>query len=376
MPDAASMPQRGVLRSLFEALRSDFLFRILFIGFAVLALVSPTRMIDYPRLVDWPTISTLLGLLTLTKGVEFSGYLPRAAQKLVSLMPDERALALFLVCGTALLATVLTNDVALFVMVPLTLTLAGTGAPIARLIIFEAMAANAGSIATPIGNPQNLFLWQLSRTSFLEFSVALLPLAAALLLLLSCLTLLAFSGRVLKFSADKEPVALDRALLVMALALYLPFLALTDLHHPLAALLLVLLPLVVFRRQVLAKVDWPLIIIFILMFLDLRQLAELPLLRDWIAQLHPNEMLHLFLLGIGASQLISNVPAAILLAEYSRDWQTIAYAVNAGGFGLAIGSLANIIALRMAPDRRAWLRFHAWSVPFLAVAAGLAWWLL
>src|SRR4029077_3382794 len=97
--------------------------------------------------VDWRTIATLTGLLALTKGVELSGYLPRLAQRLVTVMSTERRLAVFLVLATALLATVLTNDVALFVMVPLTLTLTlrNSGVPLTRLIVFEALAANAGS---------------------------------------------------------------------------------------------------------------------------------------------------------------------------------------------------------------------------------------
>jgi di/tricarboxylate transporter len=376
MAEPAPKAHPGLLRNLLHAARSDHLFHILFLGLILLSIFAPTKLTDIPRLVDWPTIATLAGLLMLTKGVESSGYLPRVAQRLVGMMPSERALALFLVAATGLLSTVLTNDVALFVMVPLTLTLASAGAPLGRLIIFEAMAANAGSTATPIGNPQNLFLWQSSGTSFLDFSLALLPLAGGLMLLLAGLTLLAFSGRQLKFAAEATPEESDRRLLIVALLLYPPFLVLTDLHHPLAALLLVVLPFLLLWRGVLAKVDWALIIIFILMFIDLRQVAELHALHEWIAHLHPERPSRLFLLGIGASQVISNVPAAILLAQYSRDWKTIAYAVDAGGFGLLVGSLANIIALRMAPERGIWLRFHAWSLPFLAAAAGLAWWLL
>ncbi|MBK4734150.1 SLC13 family permease [Noviherbaspirillum pedocola] len=375
MAEANAAPQAGLLHGLFLALRRDRLFQILLLGLVLLAFVTPSAIVHYPRMVDWPTIATLGGLLTLTKGVETSGYLPRVARKLVGMMPNERALALFLVATTGLLSTVLTNDVALFVMVPLTLTLARAGVPLGRLVIFEAMAANAGSTATPIGNPQNLFLWQLSGTPFSEFLLAMLPLAAALMLALACLTLLAFSSKPLKFDADGTAHDTDRRLLTVALLLYPPFLILTDLHHPLAALLLVALPFLILWRRVLAQVDWALILIFILMFIDLRQVANLPALREWIAHWHPEHTPQLFLLGVGASQLISNVPAAILLAEYSKDWKTIAFAVDAGGFGLIIGSLANIIALRMAPERGIWLRFHAWSLPFLAAAAGIAWWL-
>jgi Na+/H+ antiporter NhaD/arsenite permease-like protein len=74
---------------------------------------------------------------------------------------------------------------------------------------------------------------------------------------------------------------------------------------------------------------------------------------------------HLYLVGIAASQLISNVPAAIALADYSRDWRTLAYGVNVGGFGVMIGSMANLIALRLCGERRVWLEFHWYAIPFL-----------
>jgi Na+/H+ antiporter NhaD/arsenite permease-like protein len=76
------------------------------------------------------------------------------------------------------------------------------------------------------------------------------------------------------------------------------------------------------------------------------------------------------------SQVVSNVPASILLVNYSDAYKVIAYGVNAGGFGLAIGSLANIIALRMVPERHLWLRFHLYSFPFLILSAMIAWALL
>ena len=141
-------------------------------------------------------------------------------------------------------------------------------------------------------------------------------------------------------------------------------------------MLAALAPVLLARRELLARLDWALILVFILMFIDLRLLSQLGAVQTWLSSADLRQLPHLYLAGIAASQLISNVPAAILLAEYSHDWRVIAYAVNVGGFGFMIGSLANIIALRMAPDRRAWISFHAYSLPFLLVAGALAWLLL
>lgn len=363
------------LRAFLNALAGDYLLWTLVLVLAMFSLARPAGIAHYPALVDWHTIATLTGLLALTKGVELSGYLPQLAQRLVAAISTERRLAAFLVIATALLATVLTNDVALFVMVPLTLTLKSSGIPLTRLIVFEALAANAGSVLTPIGNPQNLFLWQLAHVSFEHFVLAMLPLAAVLLAPLLLLTLLAFSGKRLQFSGKQGPAHTDRTMLVLALGLYIPYLVITDLHHPYLALA-ALLPLLLARRELLARLDWALILVFILMFIDLRLLSQLDMVQAWIKSFDLGQLAHLYLAGIGASQVISNVPAAILLAEYSHDWRVIAYAVNVGGFGFMIGSLANIIALRMAPDRRAWISFHAYSLPFLAVVGTLAWLLL
>jgi di/tricarboxylate transporter len=369
---AAAMPP---LRAFVNTLAGDYLLWTLLLALAAFSMARPAGIVHYPGLVDWHTIATLAGLLALTKGVELSGYLPRLAQRLVAAMPSERSLAVFLVLATALLATVLTNDVALFVMVPLTLTLKNSGVPLTRLIVFEALAANAGSVLTPIGNPQNLFLWQLANVPFEHFVLAMLPLAAVLLAPLLLLTLLAFSRKRLQLSGRETQARTDRLMLMLSLGLYIPFLVITDLRHPYLALA-VLAPLVLARRELLARLDWALILVFILMFIDLRLLSQLDAVHAWISAIDLRQLPHLYLAGIAASQVVSNVPAAILLAEYSRDWRVIAYAVNVGGFGLMIGSLANIIALRMAPDRRAWISFHAYSLPFLVVASALAWLLL
>lgn len=127
-------------------------------------------------------------------------------------------------------------------------------------------------------------------------------------------------------------------------------------------------------RRVLARIDWGLLLVFILIFIDLRVIAAAEPVRMLLGSANVGSPVHLFLVAIGASQLISNVPAAILLAQY-HDWRVLAYGVNVGGAGLAIGSLASIIALRMTGERRAWLVFHVYAIPFLLLtgAAVLAW---
>ena len=400
MTPPAGAPLRAPLPILLHALLHDHLFWLLLLLLAGLSLADPGRIVSYPGLVDWPTMATLTGLLMLTKGVEVSGFLRHAGTLLLARMKSQRSLAMLLVGATALLATLLTNDVALFIVVPLTLTLKlastptpgrqashatdkGTteagGLPVIRLIIFEALAANAGSTLTPIGNPQNLYLWQQSQGSFVAFCVAMLPLALLLVGSLLLLTACLFSGRANPpASASKQSDgAVDRPMLLTCVALYLPFLVLTDLRHAPLALTAVLAIFLVRYRRVLAQVDWALLLVFMLMFIDLRLVAAAAPVRALVASLDLAQAPRLYLAAISASQVISNVPATILLAQSTHDWRTLAHGVNVGGAGLAIGSMANIIALRMAPQRRAWLVFHAYSVPYLIVTGAIAYaWLV
>ena len=359
-----------------RGLWQDWFFLALMAGLLLFSLLGPERIRTYPSLVDWPTLAALAGLLLLTKALELSGALHRLGRTLVETMGTERAAALCLVSVAALLSTVLTNDVALFVVVPLTLSISRlTGMASTKLIIFEALAVNVGSTLTPIGNPQNIFLWQMSRMSFGDFVWHQLPLVAAMLVALLVLTAFAFGSRSFVIR-DHEALPLDRSLLSVALLLYIPFLIATDLHLAGWAALALLLLFAVLRPRVLADLDWGLLLVFVLMFIDLRLLAGLDVVKQLMLNLGLQDPRRLYLAGIGTSQLLSNVPAAIALAEFSKDWKVLLYSVNVGGFGWMVGSLANLIALRMSGDRRAWVTFHCYAVPALLAAAAMGYVLL
>ncbi len=333
---------------------------------------EPWRIADYPRLVDWHTLFALAGLLILTKAVEASGFLVLAAQGLLRSIGTERGLALFLVAASALLSTVLTNDVALFILVPLTLHLRSLPpSTITRLVVFEALAVNAGSALTPIGNPQNLFLWGRSGVSFIDFVKTMAPVVAIVSVALLLLTTFAFGGTKLAPHAEARPAG-DRKLLAIALVAYGPFIVLVDAHHEALACAAVTIGFLLVAPRIVGRIDWALLAVIALMFIDLRLVADSAWAKAAIASLHLEQRLHLYAAAVLVSQAISNVPAAILLAEYSRDWPVIAWGVTIGGFGLFVGSLANLIALRLSGQRRAWLVFHAYSLPFLIVVALLA----
>jgi len=326
------------------------------------------------RLVNWPTIGTLLGLMILTKGLELSGWLHRLGQEIVARLTHVRTLALFLIAGSGCLSMLLTNDIALFVVVPLTLRLGEHAKlPLRRLVIFEALAVNAGSLLTPIGNPQNILLWQLSGVHFTRFMLDMLPPFVVTSASLLLLTLWVFPAQPIHLHENRPLPCLRWPMLLAALLLYIPFLVLTDLHHVMIGLILVVVVFVAVFPRLLAKIDWPLLVVFVLIFIDLGLLAQYPV----PGRLQLNHPGILYLAGLFGSQIISNVPATVLLTKYSSDWVTIAWAVNLGGFGLVTGSLANLIALRLGRQPGSLGAFHAWAVPFflfVSIVSGM--WLL
>lgn len=350
---------------------------VLALALIVLQWLRPQPIAALAGLVDWQTVATLAGLLMLTKALELSGCLMWLAHRIVHHVHSERGLAMLLVVFAAALAMWLTNDVALFVVVPLMVSLRTlTPLPFRRLVIVVALAVNAGSVATPLGNPQNLFLWQLSGVSFGRFVVTLGPLALALMALLLVLTACAFRAKPLDLSGDVQAVPVQRMHALLAAVLFGAFVLLADAHNPVPGLIAVVIALLVARRDAVLKIDWLLLLIFVLMFVVLRSAAALPVVHDAIARTHLDSPLRVFAAGAVVSQGISNVPAAILLSEFTRDWRALAFGVSVGGFGFAIGSLANLIAVRLAKEPRMWLPFHLVSIPFALLSAALGAWLL
>ncbi|GJG98951.1 MULTISPECIES: sodium:proton antiporter [Paraburkholderia] len=379
MPAAeqALKPHRNLLRTIIHCATKEPVLTVLVVALVALQVFHPRPWESLPGLVDWQTVMTLAGLLILTKAVEYSGFLMWLAHRVVHHIRSQRALAYLLIALAAALSTLLTNDVALFVVVPLALSLNElTPLPLKRLVIFIAIAVNAGSILTPLGNPQNLFLWQTSGVSFGGFVLALAPLCLALMAMLYALATVSFKRTELDLSKDTEPHPVDRPLLGVAVVLFAAFVLLADSHRAGIGLIGVGIGFIFWRPRIVLKIDWLLLLIFVFMFIVLRSVAALPWVHNAVGELHLATPLRAYAAGAVLSQFISNVPAAIMLAEFSKDWRALAFGVSVGGFGFAIGSLANLIAMRLSGQRGMWAQFHLFSIPFWVIGGAVGGWLL
>ena len=346
---------------------------VLLAAAVIFAVVRPRAPMDYLRLVDWQTVGALAGLLAITQGVERSGMLQGAAARLLSRTSELRNLVFLLAASAAVLSALVTNDVSLFLLVPLTRVLATQAhLPLARLVVIEALAVNAGSALTPIGNPQNLFLWHRSGESFVGFMAMMAPTVGVMLFWLFAAIRFLVPRAPITLKPSTEAAPREPRLLALSGVLFVGFVIALDQRWLLAGLAGVFGAFLLLRPRVLLGVDWALLAIIALMFVDLRQLAELPAVAALLGQLPIGEGWRAYLAAIVASQFISNVPATILLEGFVHDLPALAAGVSVGGFGCVLGSLANLIALRLAKVPNGLREFHRISIPFLLVCGASA----
>jgi len=326
-----------------------------------------------PTLVDWNTIITLSGLLLITRGVKESGFFDLLAYRISRQITNERFLAIFLIFISAILSMFLTNDIALFIVVPLTLSLQDiSDSDYSKMVVFEAIAVNVGSSLTPIGNPQNIFLWHQWEVSFPVFIKELAPLVLILSVSLLIFIIYAFPSKNVRTNHIQQPPVNSMLFFLSAILLIL-FLFAIELKLEKYFLIIIFLSFLRFYRRAILKTNWRLIFIFLVIFIDIGLLSRLQASQKLFNQLNFNNVGTLFFSGALLSQIISNVPAAILLSHYSNNFKIIAYGVNIGGNGMVIGSFANLIALNFIKKKTKYVIFHVYSLSFFILTLAFMW---
>lgn len=268
-------------------------------------------------------------LFIAVKGLEQSGLILRLSQS----VEKGRFIPLKLVVVTFFLSMLVTNDVALIVIVPLTLALNINRKDI--LVILEALAANAGSALTPLGNPQNLFVYWFYDVHVQAFIASIAPFSLVFLVLLVLTSLLIRTSNDEALPPEttkiKYSVFIYGALLLTVILAVLHFL-------PVQAGLIVIIYAIVFDRNSL-RIDYALLLTFGCFFGLSENIQSI-----FAANIEHSG--HIFIFSALLSQIISNVPATLLFAKFTTRWQALLWGANVGGFGSLVGSLANLIAYK------------------------------
>lgn len=328
----------------------------------------------YLSYIDLRVLCLLFALMAVVQGFVRCGLFRLLAERLLSGERTLRALCLLLVLLPFFVSMVVTNDVALLALVPFTFFLlrqADAEALGMRVCVLQTVAANLGSMATPIGNPQNLYLHARYALTAGQFFSVVLPLALVSLVALALTAVLSAPprGRVHVTFAEPARIADVRRLAAYAALFLLCLAAVFRLVHYAVAAAAALLLLLLLDRPLLRRIDYGLLLTFCCFFVFSGNLGRIPAVRVLLESLLDRSTL---LCAAAASQCISNVPAAILLSGFTGDWQGLLAGVNIGGLGTPVASLASLISLRLylkEPGARA-RRFL--SVFTLVNVAGLA----
>ncbi len=299
---------------------------------------------------DLNTLACLFALLAVIRALRNAGFFETVAHAVVRRFKTLRGLGCALVGVTLVCSMFATNDMALLMLLPLsTVTLASTGNERALPFTFvmQAIAANLGGMILPFGNPQNIFLNSRFDIAFPDFLATMaLPFAVSVILIALC-CLAGFKVAPLSSSSAPDAAASERAPLPRAkTALYLVLFALSlgmvfRVVPFVAGVVIVAVALLFADRRALAHVDWGLLATFALFFVFSGNMARIPEVQGFFSMLLGQSTLVTSAL---ASQVISNVPAAILLAPFVDGYQSLLIGVNIGGAGTLIASLASLIA--------------------------------
>ena len=333
------------------AKKETVLFAAVLLAFGSMVCVPPDM--QYLSYIDYRVLALLFCLMTVMEGFKSTGFFAAVAGKLLEKVKTFRQLYLVLVFLCFFTSMWITNDVALLTFVPFTvlvLRMTGLEQEMIPVIVLQTIAANLGSMTTPVGNPQNLYLYSISGMgigAFLQIMGPLTLISAGLIFLI-CLIHKDFPIR--QGMLGKEIVGVRKAgeNQVLAVLFFISLLSVFRILSWQLFLLIVLASCIGIKafckeKYLPLKADFGLLLTFVAFFIFIGNMGRICAVREVLSQvLNGRELLISFL----CSQMISNVPAAILLSGFTQEYRGLLQGVNIGGLGTLIASLASLISYK------------------------------
>lgn len=341
-----------VIKEVLSFIKKETVLTIAFI-LAVISSFFVAPSLDYLDYIDFRVLGILLSLMIIMVAFQQIGIFDKIGTALLKQTTTVRQLCGVLILLCFFSSMLITNDVALITFVPFalfTLKKANREDKMIFIIVLQTVAANLGSMLTPTGNPQNLYLYSISEMSFSEFMFFMLPytaisLAIIIITLFFCkdekidTTLLTNEKSVFKF--DKK-IKLQTT--IYTLLFVLGILTVCHLIPYYILLAVVVVAVLLLDRRVLLKVDYCLIFTFICFFIFIGNIGNIESVKTTLDQaVKGNEVL----IGIISSQAISNVPATLMLSGFTTEYKQLLLGVNIGGLGTLIASMASLISYKM-----------------------------
>lgn len=314
--------------------------------------VMPDRQyIDY---IDVKTLVILFCFMSVVAGMTNIGAFAWLADRMLCRVKSIRSLVSVLVMLCFFSSMLITNDVSLITFVPLTIAVLNTldkeikDKWMIPIVVLQTVAANMGSMLTPVGNPQNLYLYGISGMECTSFISIMLPFTGIALALLIVFILVLDSGTgsgQLTVASSHKMVIIHKKKLILYLALCIPlFLTVLRCIDYKILFVIILLGVGIFDRKVFVKVDYSLLFTFVAFFIFIGNMGRIEAFSSLLSDvIKGREVITAAL----SSQIISNVPAALLLSGFTSDYKSLIIGTNIGGLGTLIASMASLISYKL-----------------------------
>lgn len=335
--------QKGKKKSSFiEFLKKECVLVIA----VTLAILS--SFISIPKLsyIDFKVLILLFNLMVVVAAFKELKVLDSIAIGLLKKCNTYTSISLALVFITFISSMIVTNDVALITFVPLSIVIARkANINVLKIVVFQTLAANLGSSFTPMGNPQNLFIYSFYNLSPIDFFKITLPIVVLAVLFL---VLLVFKDKKMNLSLDLEDVKIDNKRDVYLFGgLFL--IILLSVFHVIdykVTFLITIVMVLILNKKLFSQVDYSLLITFIGFFIFVGNISTMDVVKNFMEGIL-NSPKSTFLASVLSSQVISNVPATMLLSGFTDHFKELLLGVNIGGMGTLIASLASVISYKI-----------------------------
>lgn len=300
----------------------------------------------YADYVDWHTLMLLFSLMAVMAGFQRLGVFREIGVKLLSHTKNTRQLALILIFLPFFFSMLITNDVALITFVPfaiIVLGLADKEKMLIPVVILQTIAANLGSMLTPMGNPQNLYLYAQSQMSLGSFFKLMLPYTVTSAICIILIILFMKKEHIASISMEKSNRISMLSVFLYCILFVLCLLCVANLLDVKILTGIIVIFLLIYDRKSFMAIDYSLLGTFIGFFIFIGNMGRLPQIHNFIESLIIGNETPVSIL---ASQILSNVPAALLLSGFTDNWNALIVGTNLGGLGTLIASMASLISYK------------------------------
>lgn len=319
------------------------------LGLAALSVFWQPVDRGYLEYIDWDTLMLLFCLMAAMAGFQRLGAFQRIGDALLAAVKDTRSILLILCFLPFFFSMLITNDVALITFVPfgmIVLQMCGKEKLVIPLVVLQTIAANMGSSLTPIGNPQNLYLYGQSGAKVGDFLLWMLPYTLVTGICIGLAVLFKKKEKV-DYRPEKGGAVWGKKrkfyFISYAVLFLFCLLSVAKVLSPMLLFFVTLAFLLAVDRKILWCIDYALLGTFIGFFIFIGNLGRVSAFRDFFAGILTG---HETLAGVISSQIISNVPAALLLSGFTDKWESLVVGTNLGGLGTLIASMASLISYK------------------------------